>query len=312
MVAAWSQGMRRKRAGLDIAELATEHGARPLLDAGGPSADALRGQSGSGKSDALGAVLEQLLLETSLRTVVLDPNSGRPHRLASRGRGRRRCEPLPEGRRRPRRPPRRLGGLRNGFYVRFTDFEAEEQAAVMRLDPIGDGEEYGVLVDLVEQGLETAAVHKRDRRLSPAGLGPEAAAVGRPPPQPRHPPLADLVHGQRGSIQDLAGAGGRRGLVVDLGSLETPGEKAIAAESVLAALWRRRAERDPVLIVIDEAHNVCPREPADEVAALATERAAQIAAEGRNSASTCSSRPNGPSASTSWWSRSATTSSSCE
>jgi DNA helicase HerA-like ATPase len=58
-------------------------------------------------------------------------------------------------------------------------------------------------------------------------------------------------------------------------------EKAIAAEAVLAALWRRRVERDPVLIVIDEAHNVCPREPGDEVTALATEHAARIAAEGR-------------------------------
>jgi DNA helicase HerA-like ATPase len=50
---------------------------------------------------------------------------------------------------------------------------------------------------------------------------------------------------------------------------------------VLAALWRRRADRDPTLIVIDEAHNICPREPADDVTALATEHAARIAAEGR-------------------------------
>jgi DNA helicase HerA-like ATPase len=50
---------------------------------------------------------------------------------------------------------------------------------------------------------------------------------------------------------------------------------------VLAALWRRRADREPALIVIDEAHNVCPRDPADEVTALATEHAARIAAEGR-------------------------------
>jgi DNA helicase HerA-like ATPase len=69
--------------------------------------------------------------------------------------------------------------------------------------------------------------------------------------------------------------------VVDLGSLDTAAEKAIAAEAVLAALWRRRAEREPVLIVIDEAHNVCPREPGDEVTALASEHAARIAAEGR-------------------------------
>ena len=69
--------------------------------------------------------------------------------------------------------------------------------------------------------------------------------------------------------------------MVDLGSLDTLGEKAIAAESVLAALWRQRAARDPILVVIDEAHNVCPREPRDEVTALATEHAARIAAEGR-------------------------------
>jgi DNA helicase HerA-like ATPase len=50
---------------------------------------------------------------------------------------------------------------------------------------------------------------------------------------------------------------------------------------VLATLWRRRSEREPVLIVIDEAHNVCPREPGDAVTALATKHAARIAAEGR-------------------------------
>jgi uncharacterized protein len=82
-------------------------------------------------------------------------------------------------------------------------------------------------------------------------------------------------------VQDLVAPGGPRALVVDLGSLETLGEKAIAAESVLAALWRHRAEREPVLMVIDEAHNVCPREPGDEVTALATEHAARFAAEGR-------------------------------
>jgi DNA helicase HerA-like ATPase len=37
----------------------------------------------------------------------------------------------------------------------------------------------------------------------------------------------------------------------------------------------------PCLIVIDEAHNVCPRLPADTVTALATNYASLIAAEGR-------------------------------
>jgi DNA helicase HerA-like ATPase len=35
------------------------------------------------------------------------------------------------------------------------------------------------------------------------------------------------------------------------------------------------------LIVIDEAHNVCPAEPPDPLVALATDRAIRIAAEGR-------------------------------
>ena len=82
-------------------------------------------------------------------------------------------------------------------------------------------------------------------------------------------------------MQDLVQPGGPRVAIVDLGSLQTPGEKAIAAESVLAALWRRRSVREPILIVIDEAHNVCPREPDDPVTALASEHAARIAAEGR-------------------------------
>ena len=50
---------------------------------------------------------------------------------------------------------------------------------------------------------------------------------------------------------------------------------------MLGDLWRRRTERSPVLIVIDEAHNVCPARPADPLVALATDHAIRIAAEGR-------------------------------
>ena len=50
---------------------------------------------------------------------------------------------------------------------------------------------------------------------------------------------------------------------------------------MLGELWRRRADREPVLIVIDEAHNVCPAEPEDGLTALATDYAVRIAAEGR-------------------------------
>jgi DNA helicase HerA-like ATPase len=50
---------------------------------------------------------------------------------------------------------------------------------------------------------------------------------------------------------------------------------------VLERLWRRRARREPVAIVIDEAHNVCPAEPEDPLTALATADAVRIAGEGR-------------------------------
>jgi uncharacterized protein len=50
---------------------------------------------------------------------------------------------------------------------------------------------------------------------------------------------------------------------------------------VLERLWRRRATREPIAIVIDEAHNVCPAEPGDPITALATEDAIRIAGEGR-------------------------------
>ena len=49
----------------------------------------------------------------------------------------------------------------------------------------------------------------------------------------------------------------------------------------LATLWRNRARRQPCLVVIDEAHNVCPSAPTDAVTGLAANYAALIAAEGR-------------------------------
>ena len=89
------------------------------------------------------------------------------------------------------------------------------------------------------------------------------------------------ARGAPGSVVDDVERRDARCLVVDLGSLATREEQAVAAEAVLATLWRRRADREPVLVVIDEAHNVCPQRPDDPVTALVTEHAVRIAAEGR-------------------------------
>ena len=84
-----------------------------------------------------------------------------------------------------------------------------------------------------------------------------------------------------GSLFDAIDDPSLRMVVVDVGSLATREEQALVAESVLGHLWQRRARREPVLLVIDEAHNVCPREPDDPLTALATAHAVRIAGEGR-------------------------------
>jgi DNA helicase HerA-like ATPase len=53
------------------------------------------------------------------------------------------------------------------------------------------------------------------------------------------------------------------------------------ADAVLGSLWSTRRNREPVLVVIDEAHNICAAEPESAVSRITTERAVQIAAEGR-------------------------------
>jgi uncharacterized protein len=281
-VAGWLERTRPNRASLDVGALRLQPDVRFSLDAGGFDRHTFFcGQSGSGKTYALGTVLEQLLLQTTLRLVVLDPNSDFV-RLHEARDGVDDAEAS-----RYRDASSGVVVLRSGdgserLHVRFTDCDAEEQAAVLRLDPIRDREEYGALVEMVESGLEQSGANARE--LAERLLGAPRAEL-----QALGARLRNLgIHrwpiwsvGDEGSVQDLVAPGGPRGVIVDLGSLDTPGEKAIAAESALAALWRRRAEREPVLIVIDEAHNVCPREPGDAVTALATEHAARIAAEGR-------------------------------
>ena len=84
-----------------------------------------------------------------------------------------------------------------------------------------------------------------------------------------------------GSTLDALDDPAVRCLVVDLASLGTPQEQSLVAEAVLERLWRLRNRREPMLIVIDEAHNVCPARPEGESTALATEHAVRIAAEGR-------------------------------
>jgi DNA helicase HerA-like ATPase len=75
--------------------------------------------------------------------------------------------------------------------------------------------------------------------------------------------------------------GDARAVVVDMGVLADARARHETAASVLQQLWDTRRDREPVLIVLDEAHDVCPAEPISDAQRHATELAIAIAGEGR-------------------------------
>jgi DNA helicase HerA-like ATPase len=269
-VAGWLERTRDERTRLEVGELALARGVPFPLDAGGFGRHTfLCGQSGSGKTYSLGVLLEHLLMETGLRVVVLDPNSdyvrlGEPRDAT----GAERYGETAQG-----------VAVRSGtsgesrIGVRFRELSPAAHAAVLRLDPIADRAEYAELVALVEdKGIRSL----EDLARSPAeGLKLRARTLG--------VDRWGIWPGPEGTSlpEELDSDEGPRCLVVDLGSLPTREEQALTAGAVLERLWRARARRRPVAIVIDEAHNVCPAEPDDPLTALATAEAIRIAGEGR-------------------------------
>jgi DNA helicase HerA-like ATPase len=270
-VAAWVNQSRPDRARLAVGELRLAPGVPFSLDAGGFDRHTFFcGQSGSGKTYSLGVVLEQLLLETGLQLVILDPNSdfarldqvrdGVDEPTAQRWRA------LAEG-----------ISIRSGtdgpgrVHLRLDQLSRAAQAGLLHLDPVADREEYAELGALLEENRPRSLEQVIDTSR-PLGLRIRNLGVERWPVWSR---------GSEGSVIDALSDPAVRCLVIDLGSLGSRGEQALVAEAVLSTLWQRRAERRPVLIVIDEAHNVCPAEPEDELRALAADHAVRIAAEGR-------------------------------
>ena len=269
-VAEWLATIKPARATLEIGELLLEPGVPATLDAGGFDRHTfLCGQSGSGKTYSLGLVLERLLVETDLRLVILDPNSDYV-RL-----GEQRSDvdtELAAGYAEAAKGVvvRRAG---DGLQLRLDQLDPNARAAALALDPVGDREEFALVDQFLGEGVtfEELATsqepHARALRLRAENLGVSNWQL--------------WARGRPGSLVDDVERRDARCLVVDLGSLATREEQAVAAEGVLATLWRRRADREPVLVVIDEAHNVCPQKSDDPVTALVTEHAVRIAAEGR-------------------------------
>ena len=141
----WHQ-VRPNRSALTIGELLLAPGVAAALDAGGFNRHTFMcGQSGSGKTYSLGLVLEQLLVGTSLRMVILDPNSdyvrlsevrdsadpavAAEYAAAASGVSVWQNDP----------------GAAHPLQLQFIDIDPAAQAAVFGLDPIRDREEYAAL-----------------------------------------------------------------------------------------------------------------------------------------------------------------------
>jgi len=234
----------------------------------------LCGQSGSGKTYALGVILEQLLLGTELRMVVLDPNAD----FVGLGQLRQDA-PHDEGQRLRTTDIRVLGARKatgDPLRMRFATMPRQAQASVLRLDPLADRGEYNHFLHLMAESgpeeVDRVVEHLRQtgtngealaQRIENLGLGDWAVWA------------ADLQ-----SAAEVVDSGARA-TVLDLSGFASPDEPLAVSLDLLEDLWSRRESRQPTLIVLDEAHNICPAEPANLLQAALVDRLVQIAAEGR-------------------------------
>lgn len=246
----------------------------------------LCGQSGSGKTYALGGLLEQLLLHTRLPLLVIDPNAdhidlARPRddldsQLAAAYRA-----AAQDVRVLHAEPSQGCASLR----VAFRELGVAGAAALLELDPIRDLAEYNALIHAIAaapaggfSSLEAAlqafrasgdtvldAIRQRaenlgiDRMSAWAGLSADPA-----------PSIVTIWREQR-----------PRALVADTSGFEQRRERLAVTVAVLEHLWAVRRDKRPLLLVVDEAHDVCPSEPVDPLQRLAVELFTRIAGEGR-------------------------------
>lgn len=233
------------------------------------------GQSGSGKTYALGVVLEQLLLRTELPLLILDPNADYVRLHETRGSADTTdAQRIADADIRVFRSGRAEG---ERLHARYLDLSPVAKAAVLQIDPIADAEEYNVLLHF-DEDVRTFDARQMLQRLRASGEPAQLRLANRM--ENLQVLEWDLWSRGAGSVVDVVDER-PRATVLDLGGFDHPAEPKVAALAVLERLWARREERRPILIVIDEAHNLCTPDPRTAVERALTEQLVQIAAEGR-------------------------------
>ena len=233
------------------------------------------GQSGSGKTYALGVVLEQLLARTELPIVLFDPNADfvRLAEVRPEAEGTETAALLKDRDIRVLRPAGKGTPLR----ARFIELSLPSKAAVLRLDPLVDRAEYNSLLHAGE------VISGSDER----GVVEQLLAS----PDPSRHALAERIENLGVTEWEIWAREDRPATeiiaerpdatVLDLGGFAYAEEPLVIALSVLEDLWARREERRPVLLVIDEAHNLCSPDLEGPLAVAVREQLIRIAAEGR-------------------------------
>ena len=286
-------------AGLEIGRsLSSEGNVRGYLGAKGFNRHTfLCGQSGSGKTFALGVILEQLLIETDLRIVILDPNSDfvrldQIRRITDINKTR--SEKLLAEKYdhfadyfdkikpslRIMRPESCSDNSPDVLKIRLSDLAPNEQGAILSLDPLDEREEFNsfykivesldpnnyLVLDIMNAIIKDFSSEARKIGLRIENLGIENWEIWC---QPEDNSLTDLLK------EDW------RCLVLDIGSLSSTKEKLAISSAVFGYFWRNRNEKKPVLIVIDEAHNLCLQSPTSNLEKISTDHVIRIAGEGR-------------------------------
>jgi DNA helicase HerA-like ATPase len=240
----------------------------------------LCGQSGSGKTYALGVMLEQLLAETELPMIVIDPNADfvRLGRLRPDVDVQRAARLGSPDVRVLRAASGAAGDGTEQLTVSFAQLRGAAKAAALRVDPISDREEYNDLLRILDESAGQREVFAFTEQLGSEDSA-DARAVAK---RVQNLGILQWEIWARGrtSLLDFVEAHPRC-LVLDVSGCRVPQERSVAALALLDHLWERREDRQPVLVVVDEAHNLCTPDPVDALQAAVTERLVQIAAEGR-------------------------------
>lgn len=278
-------------AGLPIGRSGSAHTSALVKASGFSRHTFLVGQSGSGKTYALGVILERLLVHTELPLIIIDPNSDFVHlgtmmpreKVAARGK-----PPMDEATYSSLSRAMAASGevrvARSGggdlpLRIHLSDLTVAEQALTLGLDSKSDADEYTAFMDVVED-LSAAGAYGLDELIARLQIGNDQSSLR----------LLQRIRNQRvaswavwalseeTSLTDLLA--GQRAVVLDVGSLADARERSVIALAVLGHL-RRREERASVLLVIDEAHNLLSPDADDELQEAVTDYGVWIAGEGR-------------------------------